>query len=124
MSAEKHPEGEHHSRRSVLKKAAAAGAVAWAAPAITTVGGQAFAAGTPKCATCEACYIGPRPECGSGCICQRAIDGSCYCVQDLDFSDPNVFPCAPDCPAGWVCTDALGCLDPSLSFPVCVPVCP
>src|SRR2546425_12844686 len=89
------------SRRTMLKRIGAAGAVAWVAPAISSLNTPAFAASGPgnNCADCanNVCGVNPLAVCGSNrqtgdCLCAQTTTGDCNCFQPICF--PGAQSCA------------------------------
>ena len=112
------------SRRSLLKKIGAGGAMVWAAPIITSaspVGGQLSA--------CPAvdwnCFNGdplvfctfPGPPIGI-CICDNDTEGNGFCLNDVFCSDVPTCVSSGDCPPGWRCVADTCC-----GVPICAPPC-
>ena len=112
------------TRRKMLKRVGAGAAIVWAAPALTTVGGHAFAdvIGSPPCARCavgdDDC--GGQTDCGGGCTCLRTADRRCFCHQPISCGDPRVTACTTnaECPAGWACSFSC-CVGGPLCHPPC-----
>jgi hypothetical protein len=98
------------SRRSLLVGTAGAAGLAWAAPAITTLGGSAFA-GSSVCSGEHFCPSRVATQCGASgpdafCYCDTTVDGKSMCVEDYFCYDTANHPkCTHDreCPAGWGC---------------------
>lgn len=105
------------SRRRMLKRIGAAGAVAWATPVISSLTTPAFAQ-TVSPGACPAWNCGdPITECGgeacpeaSGlCVCDDDVDGRPFCWNDFYCFDVGAVPCETnaDCAnsgPGWRCT--------------------
>jgi hypothetical protein len=130
---------ERVSRRRMIKRLAAATAVAWSAPVLSSVHTPpAFAQmsdGGPPC-RCVALgepgstHCANQPDCGaevSGnpCSCLADIHHQCQCHSCVLCENPAVVSCASagDCPAGWIC--ALSCCsDPAATNDfMCHPRC-
>jgi hypothetical protein len=95
-------EGRGLSRRAALKGVGAGAALAWTAPAVLSVGNEAFAAGSAdRCPTCAPyTCTGADAACGTPpCHCaQRAEDGACVCYDNSGLCAPpgSPNPCATD----------------------------
>ena len=116
------------SRRTMLKRIGAAGAVAWITPVVTSLNTPAFAASQPggNCSACGGDFCFGQTTCGEGaslpCPCAQRVDGQgCFCYED-DFCI-NRTTCAQqsDCPDGEVCVHT--CCDTELGTAVCFPAC-
>jgi len=87
------------SRRTAIKSVAAGTALAWAAPAITTMGGSAFAqdgSPLPAC-TGQDFQCDVVVECGTTgpltlCVCDVTVEGDIFCWENF-FCD-GAQPCA------------------------------
>jgi hypothetical protein len=112
------------SRRTMLRRIGAAGAVAWATPVITSLNTPAFAA-SPLGGSCSACggdFCTGQTICGPDCFCGQRVDGQgCFCYQNGFCSDLPRCTQQSDCPAGQVCVHT--CCDAALGTPVCLPAC-
>jgi hypothetical protein len=125
--------GAGESRRSVLKKIAVGGAVAWSAPLLLSSPAVAQT-GTPEPTTTPTteflpCTSGPW-ECGDGlvicgnagldgiCVCDVDVHGNDFCWGNFPCGDPGAVTCTAnsDCQSGWVC--ATTCCGQT-----CVPPC-
>jgi hypothetical protein len=119
------------SRRTMLKRIGAVGAVAWVTPVVTSLNTPAFAASPPdgNCSACGGDFCSGQTICGQGdsppsflCGCAQRVDGQgCFCYDD-DFCS-NRTPCdeQSDCPSGEVCVHT--CCDASIGTAVCFPAC-
>jgi len=127
------------SRRDVLKKLAAGGALVWTTPVILST--PAFAAsGTPAATTSTTTTLpGPdgcaglgdwqcgdpivicgEPTQGIFCACERDVEGNAVCVENLVCGALPTCTASSQCPSGWVCVDT-GCC-PGMPT-VCLPLC-
>ena len=104
------------SRRRMLKRIGAAGAVAWATPVISSLTTPAFAQ-TVSPGACPAWNCGdPITQCGGKacpeglgiCICDDDVDGNPFCWNDFDCNDVGAVACETnaDCANGWRCTSS------------------
>jgi len=131
MGEEGRPHGSL-SRRKLLKRLGAAGAVAWATPVISSLTTPAHAAGTQPTGSCSECagdFCAGQTICGEStgddfplCPCAQRVDGQgCFCYDD-DYC-VNRTPCTTqsDCPSGEVCVHT--CCDQSIGSAVCFPPC-
>lgn len=114
--------GGGFSRRTMLKGIGAGTAIAWAAPALTTVGGRVMAQTSPACTDCAVGGndCGGQTPCGDGCTClRRTGQRGCFCHEPISCGDPRVVACTTDatCPAGWSCTSS--CCGSDLCHPPC-----
>jgi hypothetical protein len=119
-------EASQISRRSMIKRIGAGAAIAWAAPAITSIGSRAAAQESPApgCVPglCRDWNCGDEiTECGAPadlgpCVCDVDTEGRCFCWNN-EFCDV-VADCASsaDCPAGQRC--ATSCCGQT-----CLPEC-
>lgn len=105
------------TRREVIRRGAAGGALLWAAPAVTRLGGTAFAeTPAPGCTECAMC---PQPVCGAGCGCVINVDNQdCFCHQGTPCGQLQPCTATSDCPDGWVCAKSC-CGDATLCLPPC-----
>jgi hypothetical protein len=80
------------SRRRMLKRLGATGALMWSVPALTSISAPAYAQASPQCGllTGGSCGPGsPDPRCNEAgcpplspnCWCGRMLDGSCFCTS-------------------------------------------
>jgi hypothetical protein len=114
--------GARESRRSVLRKIAVGGAVAWSAPVLLSSPASA-ATGSPQPTTTTESTLPPQCdsgpwECGNDlvlcgtsgldgiCNCDTDVHGNDFCWGNFPCGDPRVVDCAAntDCPPGWACT--------------------
>jgi hypothetical protein len=106
------------SRRTALKRIGAAGAIAWVAPAISSLNTPAHASSAPVqgCTNVFACDV--QATCGSSCNCVPTTEQTGFCHQGIDCGGAQTCRASSDCPAGWACasTCCVGRL-------VCVPPC-
>src|SRR5437879_816786 len=103
------------SRRTMLKRIGAAGAVAWVAPAISSLNTPAFAASGPK----QGCD-NPIPcanPCGPGCTCVPTTEESGFCHQGISCDGAQTCSTSRECPAGWACASTC------CAGLICVPPC-
>ena len=116
------------SRRSMLKRIGAAGAIAWATPVISSLNTPAHAATSfvtcgHTCVHCES----NRDLCGQAgelgdCFCTpRADGGDCFCGEEVFCSSSH--DCTTDSECGdlgsnWICSLVCGC-----SGQICIPQC-
>jgi hypothetical protein len=119
------------SRRTMLKRIGAAGAVAWVTPVISSLTTPAYADGIGslpggRCSPPGNCQRG-FTNCGTcgeidGSFCFTTPTGAGFCGAD-SFCD-EVQPCASgSCPAGFECAVGSGCDCLSVGPGVCLPVC-
>ena len=118
------------SRRTMLKRVGAAGAIVWVTPVISSLTTPAYAATSfVQCTqTCVHCEDNDN-LCGrSGpfnrCFCTPPADGSpCFCGEEIDCSQTH--PCgvgAADCSdlgPDWICSDVCGCGGGQFCIPPC-----
>jgi hypothetical protein len=110
------------SRRTMLKRIGAAGAIAWVTPAISSLTTPAFAAsqGSSTCSSpCTDCFTdGVSGVCGNDgapCLCSTTVEGDCFCGSDFIAPCAGVSNCrsSADCDGnpGWRCVNVfcLGC---------------
>ena len=129
MAAEDHPD-RSVSRRTMLKRIGAAGAIAWVTPVIASVHTPAYAAESSPTSTCDkpgSCDTGGFPECGDttggfGCFCFTVLGGSGACLQDAFCVDLQVCSSTVACPPGTVCAVSTGC-DCGFDSGVCLSPC-
>ena len=104
------------SRRTMLKRIGAAGAIAWVTPVISSLSTPAFAAsqGNSTCSSpCTDCFTGGNSSvCGNDgvdCLCSTTVEGECFCGSDF------IAPCAgasncrssAECQSGWRCVNVV-----------------
>jgi len=109
------------SRRALIKGAAVVGAGVWAAPAVTTLGARAFAAGSnTPCTTGYVCGSGiPYCNAAQTCMCITTNQGATVC-SDLFATCGAACNTDSDCPSGSVCqAPGSGCCGQ-----VCIALCP
>jgi len=113
--------GEGLTRREMLKKSALVGAVAWAAPVVSSFSTPAFAQVSPPptctCDPADPCF--GQTVCGEGCGCVPTVDGDCFCHQGSSCGALQACGSAtdPPCPEGWACANSC-----CLVF-LCLPPC-
>lgn len=117
------------SRRTMLRRIGAVGAVVWVTPVVTSLNTPAFAASPPdgNCSVCEGDFCAGQTACGQGaffpvCPCAQRVDGQgCFCYEDDLCTNRTVCTQQSDCPTGEVCVHT--CCDFSLGSTVCFPAC-
>jgi hypothetical protein len=112
------------SRRSLLKTAGVAAAVAWAAPVVmsggTPAGASVFSKSCLKTGkvgsiSCGTCFGGNnQPACGTSgtCFCFTDLKGCCWCGEDIFCSSATPCTTQSNCPAGSKCVPASCCSSP------------
>ena len=109
------------SRRTMLKRVGAAGAIAWVTPVISSLNTPAFAASANPHPECEGAACGTFRACSSGngdCVCVESdqggfcFPGSTSCLIEGDCPSGSSSECNP----GSVCVSNTCC-----NRPVCVP---
>jgi len=116
------------SRRTMLKRIGAAGAIAWVTPVISSLNTPAHAATSfVTCGhTCDHCATNP-DLCGQAgelnrCFCTPPADGGdCFCGEEVFCASTH--DCTSDSECGdlgsnWICSLVCGC-----SGQVCIPQC-
>ena len=110
------------SRRSLLKKIGAGGAMVWAAPMVTSaspVGG-----GLSACPAVDWICGGPLVFCTNPgppigiCVCDLDAEGNPFCFNDASCGALPVCVTSGDCAPGWRCIEDSCC-----GVPVCAPPC-
>ena len=125
------------SRRELLRNIGIAGAVAWAAPVLTSLPASAAADkkckakkakklckgivgnctnGFTQCGTCSS-------DVGDGSYCFTSTDGNNYCAEDVFCSEAAPCSTNADCGKGGVCVTANGCTGCGTSTGVCSTAC-
>jgi len=113
------------SRRTMLKRIGAAGAIAWVTPVISSLTTPAHAATSfVTCGhTCDHCDSNA-DLCGESgplnrCFCTpRADGGDCFCGTEVFCTQTHDCETDSDCDQGWFCANVCGC-----SGQVCIPQC-
>ena len=111
------------SRRSLLKKIGAGGAMVWAAPIITSaspVGGplSACPAVDWNCGDPVAECASPAPPAGGFiCVCDIDVEGNPFCWNDTFCSGLPLCGTSAECPPGWRCV--TNCCGTPTCFPPC-----
>jgi hypothetical protein len=110
------------SRRTMLKRVGAAGAIAWVTPVVTSLTTPAFAASEDPHPECREASCGNFLSCSSGnpdCVCVSTDQGG-FCIPG-STACASLAPCASglssECSGGAVCASNTCC-----GAPVCVPV--
>jgi hypothetical protein len=126
-------ESEHRtsgvSRRTMLKRIGAAGAIAWATPVISSLNTPAHAAVSfVTCGhTCVHCDTNA-DLCGESgplnrCFCTpRADGGDCFCGQEVFCASIHACSVDSDCAdlgSGFICSDVCGCGGGLFCIPQC-----
>lgn len=117
MSEEERPHGSI-SRRRMLKRIGAAGAVAWVTPVISSLTTPAHAAGTQPAGGCSDCSsVCPQAICGETCGCLPTVEETCFCHEFSACADLTSCASSEDCPPGWACASSC------CGVPLCLPPC-
>jgi hypothetical protein len=122
--SENQPGRDPVSRRTMLKRIGAAGAIAWATPVISSLKTPAFAASAITTRPCDSPGV-----CGQGfSACASDPFGACFCFGDFNgrgFCGSNALcsglsACGVDgsCPPGFACG-----IDTCCGSPVCIAIC-
>jgi len=128
------------SRREMLRNIGIAGAVAWAAPVLTSLPASASVDKCKKKKAKKLCKGIPLGNCtngfvqcgtcssdvGDGSFCFEATDGNNYCAEDVFCSEAGQCQTGADCKAqglGNTCVTANGCTGCGRSFGVCSTRC-
>jgi hypothetical protein len=104
------------SRREMLRNIGIAGAVAWAAPVLTSLPAHASTDGKRQCRRAckgkgECCQVGCT-QCSSNTNCPSEVGDGAYCFNLMIGGVPSSkLKCGPDifCGQHAVCTDAADC---------------
>ncbi len=123
------------SRRKMLRNVGIAGAMAWTAPVLSSLGSPAFASvqsrhnktcrdfvlQDPANGACGVCNINSVGcENNGGCFCIVNVKGCCFCTQGASCA--SLIPCPQgqfQCPTGQQCVPQTCCN----TGQVCVPPC-
>lgn len=119
---------ESVSRRTMLKRIGAAGAIAWATPVISSLNTPASATSFVTCGhTCVHCENNT-DLCGKGgplntCFCTPRTDGGdCFCGEEIFCASSHACGTTSDCDdlgSTWICADVCGCGGGSFCIPTC-----
>lgn len=131
MNDDTRPDDGSVSRRTMLKRIGAVGAVAWVTPVISSLNTPAFADGVVSgpgapCDQPGTCFTG-YTSCGTcgpidGSFCWTDPSGAGFCAEDAYCTD--VQTCSPGCPPGYGCAVQTGCSDCDPALPgVCLKLC-
>jgi hypothetical protein len=130
MSDAQGPKEPHESvsRRTMLKRIGAAGAIAWATPVISSLNTPASATSFVTCGhTCVHCDSNS-DLCGQAgplgrCFCTpRADGGDCFCGEEISCASTHACGATAGCDdlgPGWICADVCGCGGGSFCIPTC-----
>jgi len=124
------------SRRELIRNVGIAGAVAWAAPVLTSLPASASVDKCKKKKSKKLCKGAPLGNCtngftacgtcssdvGDGSFCFEAVNGVNYCGEDSFCSEIATCSSNADCPGG-TCATKNGCTGCGSSFGVCIPRC-
>ena len=127
MSDAQEPKQPHDSvsRRTMLKRIGAVGAIAWVTPVISSLNTPAYTA--TSFVTCVHCETNT-DLCGQGgplgtCFCTpRADGGDCFCGEEIFCSSTHDCGTTSDCDdlgPTWICADVCGCGGGSVCIPTC-----
>ena len=128
------------SRREMLRNIGIAGAVAWAAPVLTSLPASASVDKCKKKKAKKLCKNAPLGNCtngftacgtcssdvGDGSFCFEGTDGANWCAEDVFCSEAGQCAVNADCKAqgnGNTCITANGCTGCGRSFGVCSTRC-
>jgi len=127
------------SRRAMLRNIGIAGAVAWAAPVLTSLPASAAPRGKAKdlCAGIDGnCNNGFTPcgtcssDVGDGSFCFEVLNNKGkvspynYCTEDVFCAEAQPCSVGSDCPTGYKCITSNGCTGCGPVGGVCSKKCP
>jgi hypothetical protein len=108
------------SRRTVVKGAGLGAAAVWVAPAVTSLAGNAHAAGSAVCTTCGSFCDSP-PQCANNCECLTDVSGACFCGFPFAcFSDGQDPICQTDADCVEQFFPGARCINVVCADPACI----